>query len=49
MDGEAHVFDMASLVEEFQAGGEAFDFLIRKNEAMVGWMEGNSLVFVEFQ
>jgi len=53
LDGRLHVepymFDVARLVEEDQAIGEAFDMGFRKNEAMIGRGPGNSSMFVEFE
>jgi hypothetical protein len=46
---EKRVFDVARLVEKFEAIGEAFNVILRKNEAMIGGLPGNSSVFVEFE
>jgi hypothetical protein len=44
---EKHMFDVARLVEMLEAIGEALDLSFRKNEAMIGRLPGNFVLFVE--
>jgi hypothetical protein len=46
---ETHVLDVAGFVEAYQTLGKGFDLVLRKNEAMIGGLPGNSFVFVKFE
>jgi hypothetical protein len=46
---EADVFDVAGLVEQDRALGEAFNVVLGKNEPMIGGRPRNSLVLVKFE